>query len=89
VPTIEELRDSRKLADTLIKQKAIELYATFDKNERTGVRFGMFPAKKMEKAFAELAAVMEYPRYDNTDISRLLAVGIMDAANAGPDKMIA
>lgn len=89
MPTIEEYREARKQANLLIQQKAANLYATFDKNERTGVRFGMFPAKPMQQAEAELLATLDYPRYDKCDIARLLSVAIMDAANKGPDKMIA
>jgi len=33
--------------------KATELWATFDQNEQFGVRFGMFPAKKMQEAERE------------------------------------
>lgn len=85
------LREERNLAETRIKQFAAEVYGTFDENERLTVRFGLFPMKKMEAAQAELAAEFErndgWP-FDRCDLSRLLAVGIMEAANAGPDKMV-
>jgi len=56
VPTIEERLEARRLAELPVQQKAASLYATFDKNERTAVRIGMFPARKMQAAEAELLA---------------------------------
>ena len=90
-PPIERLRDSYAQAEWLIKQKAAALYATFDKSERTLVRFGMFPADKMRKLDEELSAMKaqgDFPMFDKRDLARLSAVGIMDAANAGPDKLV-
>ena len=67
------------------------MYDTFDKSERTLVRFGMFPADKMKQLDDELLALAAdgvFPMYDKCDLARLSAVGIMDAANAGPDKLV-
>lgn len=56
----------------LAEIKARELWATFTANEKSLVRFGMFPAKQMTAATA-----------DGHD-SRLLAVALCDcAANDG------
>jgi len=88
---IRRRREARNLAETRIKQFAAEVYSTFDENERLLVQFGMFPHDKMLKAEAELLAEFEAcdgQPFDSRDLSRLLAVGIMDAANAGKDKMV-
>jgi hypothetical protein len=85
------LRDEREQAELLIKQKASALYATLSKSERTVVRFGMFPADKMKQLDDELLAMRAeglFPMFDKSDLSRLSAVAIMDAANAGPDKLV-
>lgn len=74
-----------------IKQKAAEVYATFTANERKGVQFGLMPHAKTVQAERELAAefLMTDEEAKRSDLFRLLAVGFMDAANAGKDKMIA
>ena len=79
------------MAETRIKQFAAKVYSTFTKDERLLVQFGMFPKEKMEAAQADLAAEFEQSDdqpFDLCELSRLLAVGIMDAANAGKDKMV-
>ena len=38
---------------TDVKAKAAQIWASFDKNEKTGIRFGLFPAVKMREAEAE------------------------------------
>jgi hypothetical protein len=84
---VEEYRQ----AELLINQKAANTYATFDESERTCVQFGMFPAKKMLALDAELCQMAKdglFPMFDKRDLARLAAVGIMDAANAGKDKMV-
>lgn len=84
-------KEDYKSAETLIKLKAANLYATFDKSERTLVQFGMFPAAKMKHLDNELLAMKAdglFPMFDGCDLSRLSAVGVMDAANAGPDKLV-
>ena len=88
---IQRLREERREADAVIRAKATALYATFDKNERGLVRFGMFPADKMKRLDDELLAMQAdgaFPMYDRRDLTRLSAVAIMDAANEGPDKMV-
>jgi hypothetical protein len=90
-PVIQRLRDERHQAELLIKQKAAESYKTYTKDERLLVRFGMFPAGKMKALDAELlemAAQDLFPMFDSQDLARLSAVGVMDAANAGPDKLV-
>lgn len=74
----------------LIKQKGLAVYQTFTENERTAVRFGLLPAAKVNQAFAELLALREDLAVfqDHTDVARLLALAIMDAANAGPDPLV-
>jgi hypothetical protein len=90
--TIEEHREARRTADLLIKQLAAKSYATYTKSERTCVQFGMFPAEKMQALDNELKLLAEtldvFPMYDHSDLCRLAAVGVMDAANAGPDKLV-
>jgi hypothetical protein len=53
------------------------LWAGFDKNERTGVRFGMFPFGKMTAAEKELQAEFPSARRDS---ARLLSVALMECA---------
>jgi hypothetical protein len=90
--TIEEHRGDRRRADLLIKSMAAASYATYTANERTAVRFGMFPAEKMQALESDLKFLAEsldlFPMYDATDLARLAAVGVMDAANAGPDTLV-
>ena len=89
---IRERRESRQLVETFIKTKGAELYETFDDNERTCVQFGMFPAGKMETATAallqDLVDAGDAEFLSAGDASRLLAVAVMDAANAGTQKMV-
>jgi hypothetical protein len=90
-PAISRRREERQQAELLIEQKAAALYATFDKDERVLVRFGMFPAGKMKQLDDELLALKaqgQFPMFDKCDLARLSAVGVMDAANAGPDKLV-
>ena len=49
-------------------QAASELWGGFDDNEKTGVRFGLFPAAKMQQE-----------KYQHIE-GRLLAVALMDCA---------
>ena len=88
---IASIRARRISQELRIKQKAIALYATFTKNERTVTSFGMFPHDKMVAAQAELVAEFlanEDHAPDPGEIARLLAVGVMDAANAGPNGLV-
>ena len=89
--TIDELRQARREAEAVIRQKGAELYATFTQDERDMLRFGLHPAGKTQAADKELLAMKAggaFPMFDEMDLSRLLAVAVMDAANAGPDKMV-
>jgi hypothetical protein len=52
------------------------LWAGFTNQEKTLVRFGMFPAEKMATAEAELRL------HAGRDTVRLLAVALMDCAKA-------
>lgn len=52
----------------LAQSKAKDIWLAMDKNQRAGVRFGMFPAQVMQAAIAE--------GHD----SRLLSVALMDCA---------
>ncbi len=86
---IDRIRAARKQIEVRIKQKAIEVYGTFTPNERLVVRFGMMPSEKVLQAKAELLTEFVFDKdFDPADMPRLLAVAIMDAANAGPDKMV-
>jgi len=89
---VKSHREIRKLIELRIKQVGVELYDTFDKNERTCVQFGMFPAVKIQPAEAalmqEMVAGGSAEHMEARDIGRLLAVAIMDAANAGSAKMV-
>ena len=89
--TMQELMEARQQAEAVIKQKGAELYATFDEDERAMMRFGLHPAGKTREADKELLAMKaggEFPMFSDMDLSRLLAGAVMDAANAGPDKMV-
>jgi hypothetical protein len=67
-----------KLDRTMIDQKAQAVWDAMDKNERAGVRFGMFPAGPMRKAEAELKAA----GCETRDAGRLLSVALMNIASA-------
>lgn len=88
---IADLRDARQQAEAVIQQKGTELYATFTQDERDMLRFGLHPHGKTEAADQELLkmkAAGAFPMFSEMDLSRMLAVAVMDAANAGPDKMV-
>jgi hypothetical protein len=53
---------------TDVKTKAAQIWASFDKNEKAGIRFGLFPAATMRMAEAE--------GFDQKD----LCVALMDCA---------
>lgn len=53
-------------------QKAALMWGSFTKDEKTLVRFGMFPADKMRQA--------EEAGFSGKDGVRLLAVALMDCA---------
>lgn len=85
----------RKLLEDLIKLRGQELYDTYDENERAMVAFGMQPAVKVipfeEKLILELTSNGNEEvggGYNIGDISRLLCVAVMDAANRGSQKMV-
>lgn len=89
------MQDERKLIDSLIKVRGQELYDTYDGNERAMVAFGMQPAVKVipfqEKLELELTCdgTSEIGGgYGLGDVTRLLAVAVMDAANRGSQKMV-
>ncbi len=52
-PVIKNLRDARKFEQLLYGEKARQMWLAFDKNEKTAVRFGMFPAGPMREAEKE------------------------------------
>ena len=84
--------DELKEAELLIKVMGAKLYATFGGMERGLVRFGMFPAAKMEAAHAELLAMKQhleiFDGWESRDLTNRLAVAVFDAANAGPEKVV-
>lgn len=59
----------------LINAQAVLAWSQFTKDEKTLVRFGMFPREKME------ALEARFPTMRPTDRSRLLAVALMDCAS--------
>jgi hypothetical protein len=69
VPMSEQLTD-RQASRLAAVGKAERMWAAFDRNQRTGVRFGMFPAAEMQAA--------EREGYNG----RLLSVALMDCAAA-------
>lgn len=73
IRNLEPLID-RDTADTraLCANKAIQMWAGFTKDEKTLVRFGMFPADKMREA--------EACGFGGREGGRLLAVALMDCA---------
>ena len=66
--TIEAMLEGKNQAQATAAQAAAELWAGFDDNAKTGVRFGMFPAKPMND-----------PKYKHIEI-RLLTVALMNCA---------
>jgi hypothetical protein len=73
------------------KQHAAIVYKAFTQSERACVRFGMFPAEKMQEAESFLSDEMFIATGDaanRVDLARYLAVGVMDEANRGPNKMV-
>lgn len=71
---IDRLRTDRELEEAKITAAARLLWQGFTKDEKTLVRFGMFPAEKMREAEKQLTHIREY--------TRLLAVALMDCAKA-------
>lgn len=69
--------EDRKLNQACATSKVESLWVSFDKNQRTGVRFGMFPAKPMLNAEKELIATGVPQR----DAGRLLTVALMECAS--------
>ena len=60
---------------------ALSVWARLDENERTGVRFGLFPAAKTE---AGIARLVSSPSVRLGDAHRLLSVAIMEKAAHTP-----
>lgn len=58
----------------LIAAAAAQAWTTFTKSDQTLIRFGMFPADKMQQLEAR------FPEMHSGDRSRLLAVALMDCA---------
>jgi hypothetical protein len=56
---------------------ATELWASFTKNEKGMVRFGIFPAEKTQAGEEKIKATGE-----TRDVTRKLAVALMDCAKA-------
>lgn len=92
---IAKRREYRKTIETLIKLRGQELYDTYTDDERTLVQFGMQPAEKIQPATDNL--ILELTDngqseigggLDIGDVSRLLCVAVMDAANRGNKKMV-
>jgi len=83
---------NRKLGESLIRIAAEELYASMDENEITVLRFGMLPAGKTEAKVAEvkeMLAGLELSEYfSDRSVSRLIAVGAMDATNSAGKGMV-
>lgn len=65
---LDPLTDKRTMK-MLCQQKAETMWADFDDNAKTGIRFGMFPAKEMQAADAE--------GYDG----QMLSCALMDCAS--------
>ena len=79
-PVIDRLREARKLRELRIKQVAQEVWASFDENERTAVRFGMFPAGKTQEAEKKLVLEFADSPRDTREVGKDLCVAIMDCA---------
>ena len=91
---IERIRNKRLEVEQVCKDKGTAVYATFTEQERKIMRVGMFPAEKMKIATDALLKEL-YDVYEKTggymelgEMTRNLCSGIMDAANAGPDKLV-
>lgn len=69
---------SYQLDKAMIDQKAQSVWESFSDNEKTGVRFGMFPAGPMKQAEAELKAA----GCETRDVGRLLSAALMNIASA-------
>ncbi len=80
--------------ETWAKARGMALYGTFTPQERRILQFGMHPAEKMRQAQAEMVVAFTQDegrppsQREVVDLSRWLAVGCMEAADAGPDKMV-
>lgn len=92
---LKERRERRQLTELRIKQFAAKLYDTFTDDEKTLVQFGMLPAQKAKDGEDQLLLELTDngtceigAGLDVSDVGRLLAVGCMDAANAGSKKMV-
>jgi hypothetical protein len=49
-PVIARLKQDRELREMQVRVYANSLWATMTANEKTGIRFGLFPANKMSEA---------------------------------------
>jgi hypothetical protein len=82
--------------DSLIKVRGQELYDTYDENEKRIVSFGVLPIIKFDQFKNRLLLELTCNGttaeigggYDLGDVTRLLAVAVMDAANRGSQKMV-
>lgn len=74
---------SDKAIDDQVQIRAAQLWASFDENERHGVRFGLFPASKMDDGdqhrvccalmhLAEKTPAAPKPKKNRSGINRLL-----------------
>lgn len=66
---IRPAREARELREAEAKSAAEELWAAFDENEKTAVRFGMLPATKVQA-----------PEYAHID-GQLLALALYRCAD--------
>jgi hypothetical protein len=80
---------------SLIKVRGQELYDTYDENEKRIVSFGVLPIIKFDQFKNRLLLELTCDGtseigggYNLGDVTRLLAVAVMDAANRGSQKMV-
>lgn len=91
-----DFNETRKSIDAMFTQRGQELYDTYTEEERTILQFGMQPAIKtgeaIDKLTAELVQISDDPNigggYTVNDITRLLSLAVMDAANRGNQKLV-
>lgn len=87
------MRD-RKLWETWLKGEGVKLYRSFNQQERDLLRIGLFAGLKTMKHEAEVIQSFTEQEgrppnaQERSDITRLVAVGAMEEADRGPDKMV-
>lgn len=81
-PTVEHLREMRRIDQLFVKSRAADAWAKLDDNEKACVRFGMIPKHTHDEYEVELAAYVDRAGGQTSIESKDFAVALMDCASA-------